>query len=66
MSVAAASSSVALSTTRRLLPLGLAGDTSLATHLDRYGPLRRLDLGFRSDRGTPNRPMAIPFGAGLL
>ena len=68
MSVAAASSSVALSTTRRLLPLGLAGDTSLATHLDRYGPLRRLDLGEVERSGLTGRggagfPTAVKLAA---
>ncbi len=39
MSVAPASTSAAPLGSRRLLPLGIAGDTSWSRHRERYGPL---------------------------
>jgi len=68
MTVTAASTSVALSSTRRLLPLGIAGDTSLAAHLGRYGPLRQLDLGEVERSGLTGRggagfPTAVKLAA---
>ena len=68
MSIAAASVSVGPSGSRRLLPLGVAGDPSWATHLDRYGPLRRLDLGEVERSGLTGRggagfPTAVKLAA---
>jgi NADH:ubiquinone oxidoreductase subunit F (NADH-binding) len=68
MSAVAASSSIGPSTTRRLLPLGIAGDTSWGAHLDRYGPLAPLDLGEVKRSGLTGRggagfPTAVKLAA---
>ena len=67
MSVAAASTSTAPGA-RRLLPLGIAGDTSWASHLDRYGPLPALDLAEVERSGLTGRggagfPTAVKLAA---
>ena len=68
MTVAAATSPVAPSTSRRLLPLGIAGDVSWATHLDRYGPLAQLDMAEVERSGLTGRggagfPTAVKLAA---
>ena len=68
MSAAAASPDLAPSTTRRLLPLGIAGDSSWASHLDRYGPLAPLDAAEVERSGLTGRggagfPTAVKLAA---
>lgn len=68
MTAAAPSVSVAPSGTRRLLPLGIAGDVAWASHLERYGPLGPLQLAEVERSGLTGRggagfPTAVKLAA---